>query len=88
MFINFFHWASELPWYQINWELVGSVYLDCIFASMVLSQIFANPIVKLLYSSQTKADEMDRWMLFLISCGWPILASGISYNLLKKVKLW
>ena len=37
MFINFFHWASELPWDQINWELIGSVYLDGIFASMVLS---------------------------------------------------
>ena len=88
MFINFFHWASELPWDQINWELVGSVYLDCMIASMVFCQIFANPIARSVYPKQTKADGEDRLMLSLISWVWPIPILVISYNLLKKVKLW
>ena len=88
MFINFLHWVNDLPWHQINWELLGSVYVDCIFASMISGQIFANPIARLFYSDQTKADDFDRASLFLISLVWPILISGISYKLLRKVKIW
>ena len=88
MFINFLHWVNDLPWHQINWELIGSVYLDGVIGSMISGQIFANPIARLFYSDQTKADGADRTSLFLISLVWPIMISGISYKLLRKVKIW
>ena len=88
MFINFLHWVNDLPWHQINWELIGSVYLDGVIGSMISGQIFANPIARLFYPDQTKADDGDRFTLAASSVFWPIMIFGISYKLLKKVKLW